>query len=117
MNDLPKRNIVLVGHDLQQDINYLEKMGYSICGLSNIIDNVDTKLMFQYLTRAPQPTSLSNILYYLGIPGWNPHNAGNDAVHTLMAMLGIAIQHLTDKERSQEKKAEFEMAEKKRTEE
>lgn len=117
MNDLPKRNIILVGHNLQQDINYLEKIGYNICSLSNIIDHVDTQLMFQYLVRAPQPTSLSNVLCNLGIPGWNAHNGGNDAVHTLKAMLGIAIRHLTDKERAEEKKVEFELAEKKRIEE
>lgn len=66
--------------------------------------------MWRYLKREPNPRNLAAILAELGITGWNLHNAGNDATYTLQAMIGIAIQHILDKEkkredREQEKKA------------
>jgi hypothetical protein len=51
------------------------------------------------------------ILYELEIIGWYLHNAGNDAVYTLQAMLAIACKHLEDK---MKKKDEVEMEKKAR---
>ncbi|KAH8815693.1 hypothetical protein F5884DRAFT_627218, partial [Xylogone sp. PMI_703] len=85
-----KRNIVLVGHDVAADVDYLKRLGYSVTNLSNLTEIIDTAKMWQYHKNETQPRSLSLVLADIGIPGWNLHNAGNDAVYTLQAMLGIA---------------------------
>ncbi|KAG9232571.1 hypothetical protein BJ875DRAFT_74788 [Amylocarpus encephaloides] len=89
-----KRNIVLVGHDLAGDIEYMRKLGYNVLNLATLVDHVDTKSMWQYHTRDHSPRKLVRILAELGLIGWHPHNAGNDAVYALHAMLGTAIRHL-----------------------
>ncbi|EHK99132.1 hypothetical protein M7I_4964 [Glarea lozoyensis 74030] len=38
-----KRNIVLVGHDLGGDIDYMRKVGYNVHNLGGLIDHIDTK--------------------------------------------------------------------------
>ena len=95
--EAPKRNIVLVGHDLQSDVEYMRKIGYNVQNLASLIDHVDTKHMWQYVTRDLSPRRLVAILAELKLVGWYPHNAGNDAVYTLHAMLGTAIKHLRDR--------------------
>jgi hypothetical protein len=87
-----KRNIVLVGHDTQTDVKYLRKLGYDPYNLSNLLETCDTALMYRALHHEPNSRSLGHILYELGITGWYLHNAGNDAVYTLQAMLGLAIK-------------------------
>ncbi|KAF7949015.1 hypothetical protein EAE96_008191 [Botrytis aclada] len=91
-----KRNIILVGHDVDADIRFLRKIGYEINNL-NLHEGCDTTLMWRALKREVNPRSLSTILAEIGIAAWNLHNAGNDAVYTLQAMLGIACKHLVDR--------------------
>ena len=100
--DGPKRNIILVGHDVKQDVAYLRKIGYEIYNLSNLMEEVDTASMWRYVTRDVNPRSLGSILAQIGITGWNLHNAGNDAAYTLQAMIGIAIKAITEKQKSRE---------------
>ncbi|KAI0143541.1 hypothetical protein GGR57DRAFT_518358 [Xylariaceae sp. FL1272] len=91
----PKDNrpVVLVGHDLPQDIKYLGKVGYDLHGESClVIDEIDTKSMSQRLQRYPNGRSLDTVCGELEIPGYNYHNAGNDAVYTLRAMISMAIR-------------------------
>ncbi len=102
----PKRKIIFVGHSVGADINYLKSMGYDIHNLSNLLEVVDTAVMWQYLKRELSPRSLASILAEIDIRGWNLHNAGNDAVYTLEAMVGIAIQHLHEREKLQQVKDE-----------
>jgi hypothetical protein len=69
----------------------------------------DTAFMWRYLKREGNPRNLGSILAELGIIGWNLHNAGNDAVYTLQAMIAIVIKHIEEKHkaeavREQEKK-------------
>jgi hypothetical protein len=75
----------------------MRKIGYNVYNLRNLIDHIDTKYMWQYVTRDISPRKLVAILADLGLIGWNPHNAGNDAVYTLQAMLGIAFKHLKER--------------------
>ncbi|CAD6442831.1 d7b7b35d-8a93-49ab-8a4f-0ef94b5017f3 [Sclerotinia trifoliorum] len=91
-----KRNIILVGHDVDADIRFLRHIGYEINNL-NLHECCDTTLMWRALHREQNPTKLSNILEEIGVAAWNLHNAGNDAVYTLQAMLGIACKHLVDR--------------------
>jgi hypothetical protein len=100
----------LVGHDIGADISFLKTAGYDVHNLSNLLETADTAFMWRYLKRESNPRSLGSILAELGIIGWNLHNAGNDAVYTLQAMIAIAIKHIDEKYkekevREQEKKA------------
>ncbi|RDW71222.1 hypothetical protein BP6252_07785 [Coleophoma cylindrospora] len=92
------RDLVLVGHDIDADILYLKKMGYNVLNLGNLKEKQDTASMYRYLRRESNPRNLGAVLADLGITGWNLHNAGNDAVYTLQAMIGIAIRHLVEKQ-------------------
>ncbi|KAI1267419.1 hypothetical protein F5Y18DRAFT_425266 [Xylariaceae sp. FL1019] len=92
-----KRPVVLLGHDLPQDIRYLDKVGYNPHGDSCLVmDEIDTKSMFQRLQRSPNGRSLDTVCSELGIPGYNYHNAGNDAVYTLRAMISMAIKRTVE---------------------
>lgn len=109
----PKRNIIFVGHGVGADIKYLKTLGYDVHNLSNLQEIVDTALMWQGLKSELSPRSLGSVLAEIGIAGWNLHNAGNDAVYTLQAMIGISIKQLCDREkraqdREQETKARVE---------
>lgn len=96
----PKRNIILVGHDISADISFLQTIGYDVHNLSNLVETADTAFMWRYLKRESNPRNLGSILAELGIIGWNLHNAGNDAVYTLQAMIAIAIKHLDEKHKA-----------------
>lgn len=86
-----KRNIILVGHDINIDINYLQKLGYNPLQVSNMLEVVDTATLDKVWKQHSQQRSLGNILYDLDMDSWHLHNAGNDAVYTLWAMIGIAL--------------------------
>lgn len=112
---LQPRNIILVGHGVQSDIDYLRILGcnnlFSDCSSSHlpnlsprfpkedpgirpppqVIDCVDTANMFQVIKRDSHHRALETILNSLGIIGWNLHNAGNDARYTLEAMVRLVL--------------------------
>ena len=91
----------------------MRKIGYNVHNLADLIDHIDTKYMWQYVTRDVSGRKLVAILADLGMVGWNPHNAGNDAVYTLNCMVGIAFKHLKDRgERASLKEKMHELAEK-----
>ena len=71
----PKRNIILVGHDIKTDVDHLRAVGFDLSNLSNILEIVDTADMFRALKHEQQPRSLGAILLDLGLTGWNLHNA------------------------------------------
>jgi hypothetical protein len=95
--DDEKRNIVFVGHDTKQDVNYLRDLGYDPSNLSNLIDFQDTATMFCATTGEKNTRGLSHIMFRLELEAWNTHNAGNDAVYTMQAMLGICIEDAAKK--------------------
>ena len=86
-----KRPIVLVFHDSSQDVKYLKALGVNIFQTENILEVADTRDMSQYIARDRNPAKLAAILNGLGLPYRYLHNAGNDAVYTMQAMVGIAI--------------------------
>ncbi|KAK1781706.1 hypothetical protein QBC45DRAFT_38118 [Copromyces sp. CBS 386.78] len=90
--DGAKRPVVLVFHDQSADLKYIRMLGYDVASADNILEVVDTREMYQYLSRSNNATKLSNVCGYLDIPWKNMHNAGNDAVYTLQAMIGLAIE-------------------------
>lgn len=90
--DGKKRKIVLVFHDAAADIKFLLGEGYNILGEENVIDVLDTKEMDQYITRSNDPHSLETVLRSLDISYQYLHNAGNDAMYTMRAMVSIALK-------------------------
>jgi DNA polymerase III alpha subunit (gram-positive type) len=103
-DNAPKRNIILVGHGVGADVSYLKSIGYDVHNLSNLEEVVDTALMWQSLKREPNPRNLGTVLAEIDIVGWNLHNAGNDAVYTLQAMIAISIKQLYEREKREEVK-------------
>lgn len=87
-----ERNIVLVGHDLGQDINYCHQLGFSVLSRASIKESVDTVGMYRAYSKDPNARSLGSILYDFDLSGWHLHNAGNDAVYTIQAMLAICVK-------------------------
>ena len=75
-----KRNIILVGHDIQSDINYLRSIGYDVSNLSNLLEAIDTADMFKALKHEGQSRSLGGVLLELEMVGWNLHNAVSRAL-------------------------------------
>ena len=70
-----KRNIVLVGHDIRSDIDYMRRIGYDVGNLSNLLEAIDTADMFKALKHEQQSRSLGAVLLELEMVGWNLHNA------------------------------------------
>ncbi|KAI1331130.1 hypothetical protein F5Y16DRAFT_395564 [Xylariaceae sp. FL0255] len=91
-----KRPVIMVGHDIGQDLDYLYKIGYNPWAVSQIVDEVDTKRMYQRLERAADGRKLQVICSNLEIPGYDYHNAGNDAVYTLRAMITMAVKRAVE---------------------
>lgn len=97
-----QRKIVLVGHDIKSDIKFLKSIDFDVYDLQNLHEIVDSALMFRVLKREMNTRSLGSILADVGIIGWNLHNAGNDAVYTLQAVIAVAIKHLEERQRQKE---------------
>ena len=94
-NDTQKRNVILVGHEIKSDIEYLRTIGYDVTNLSNLLEAVDTISLYKAMKHTPMTPSLGNILLELELTGWHLHNAGNDAAYTLEALVGLSIAALT----------------------
>ncbi|KAF2660903.1 hypothetical protein K491DRAFT_688019 [Lophiostoma macrostomum CBS 122681] len=93
-----KRNLILLGHDTMSDVQYLRTLGFDPLDrlrLPNMLEVQDSAALYRVWRREPQITKLGNILYDFDITGWNLHNAGNDAVYTVQAMLGVCVREAT----------------------
>jgi hypothetical protein len=90
-----QRNIIFLGHDTNSDVRYLTNLGFNPLDLPNLLEMQDTATMYRVWRREPQSTSLGKILYDFDIPGFNLHNAGNDAVFTIQSMLAICVREAT----------------------
>lgn len=89
------RKIVVVGHDINQDINYLKLINFDLLAAPNVLEILDTSELYRTMKHEDNPPSVSTMLYNFGISGWNLHNAGNDAAYTLQALVGIAVRSAT----------------------
>ncbi|KAK5728696.1 hypothetical protein LTR15_001835 [Elasticomyces elasticus] len=111
-----KRNIVLLGHDINQDIAYLQNVGFSVLNRGNLVEALDTAIMFKSFTRDNNSTSLGRILYHFDLVGWFLHNAGNDAVYTMHGMIAIAVKVAAERGSEEVEKKHEEAVEKRITE-
>ncbi|KAF4121183.1 good for full dbp5 protein 2 [Geosmithia morbida] len=91
------RDIVLVGHDINQDIQYLESIGIAILEVKGMSLVVDSQSTHQAWKKSSNGRSLSAVLADLAIESKNLHNAGNDAVFTMRALIGVAIEDIRQK--------------------
>ncbi|KAH0340514.1 hypothetical protein KCU81_g6748, partial [Aureobasidium melanogenum] len=96
-DDGEKRNIIFLGHDTKQDVAYLHKLGYDPKNLANLLEFQDTAAMWRAITGEQSIRGLAHIMYALELESWNTHNAGNDAVYTVHAMIGMCIKDLQKK--------------------
>jgi hypothetical protein len=87
-----KRNLIFLGHDTLGDIKYLQNLGYDPLSIDNMLEVLDTAIMYRVWRREQNPTALDKILNRFDIAGFNVHNAGNDAVFTVQAMLAICVR-------------------------
>lgn len=96
------RKIVLVGHSIRDDLKILRLLG-DVCSFAHVLTLIDTHAISRFTlppyhpNLAPEPGqdfSLAGVLAGLGCRRHPPesHNAGNDAVFTLYAMLLLAIK-------------------------
>nr|RBR01448.1 hypothetical protein FVER53263_05385 [Fusarium verticillioides] len=96
LND--QRNIVIVGHDVKQDIAYFTELGLDLRFLGGLAEPVDTQDIHQAWRGSTNGRSLGAVLNDLDIAHKHLHNAGNDAHYTLCAMLGIALEDFRKEE-------------------
>lgn len=83
---------MLVFHDSASDIKFLEALKYDVTEAKSVLEIVDTRDMYQHGVKASQPAGLERVLAELNIPSRYLHNAGNDAVYTMQAMIGLAFK-------------------------
>lgn len=86
------RKVVIVGHDVPQDIDLILKVDIDIYELPGLLEIIDTMRLHQHRRRFQQPQGLSGVLTDLEIPYIYLHNAGNDAVYTLQSMLTHSVR-------------------------
>jgi hypothetical protein len=80
-------SIMLVGHDLKNDTDYLKRLSFTP---KHVEGKIDTQRLARISKK--QPPGLKKLLAALSIDAQNLHNAGNDAAYTLQAMIGLAVQ-------------------------
>lgn len=90
-----KRKVIFLGHDAMSDVRYLQRLGFDPMKEETIVEALDTATMFRVWRREQDPTNLGRILGTFDIVGWGLHNAGNDAVYTVQAMLAICVCEAT----------------------
>jgi hypothetical protein len=102
------RNIALIGHSVKEDLKVIQFLGLDAFQIAPVTGFIDIYLMARYIlplfdAKTPlgpdQHFSLAAVLSQLGCSP-DPvqfHNAGNDAVYTLYAMLLLAIKESTNR--------------------
>ena len=83
-----ERDVVLVIHGAEQDLEVLKNLGIDL----HAVFVVDTVKAAQYPLRLSYRYSLEKLLEVLGIPFTNLHAAGNDAHFALRALLMIVVK-------------------------
>lgn len=80
-------SIMLIGHDLKNDTDYLKRLSFTP---KHVEGKIDTQRLARISKK--QPPGLKKLLAALSIDAQDLHNAGNDAAYTLQAMVGVAVQ-------------------------
>ena len=90
--DLPKqrRNIIFVGHGLNNDKTFLNQLGFPLASVTSIARDMDTQIIAGR-TKKTQ-VALQRLLLSLELQPVNLHNGGNDAAYTLQALILMAVK-------------------------
>jgi hypothetical protein len=94
------RPIVLLGHNPDGDIRYLQTVGFNVYDNKSIREVLDTQLVYQALKDESNPRSLDSTLREFGIIPMNLHNAGNDAVYTMQALIAMTVAEAVNRPES-----------------
>jgi hypothetical protein len=86
---MAERNVVFVGHDPGQDIEWLKQVGYNLPPCLTILD---TAQLYKSYSGDKNTRSIETIIARFGLVPWHVHNAGNDAVYTMQIYIGTAIR-------------------------
>ncbi len=81
------KNVVLIGHNIQFDVKFLESLGLKLSG--KYIDTLD---LAQFILPIHPSYNLENLMHYFGVPHIEAHRALADAkavLKVLEGMLGI----------------------------
>lgn len=84
-----KRKIMIVGHDTNQDLQYLRITGYDVWNIKDL-EVLDTASLHKAVMHDAESRSLAKVLNDVNVLYWNLHNAGNDAAYTLQAFVRLA---------------------------
>jgi len=110
-----ERNILLVGHAIGGDLDFLKEIGSKIFSsargtypiaamdmmgtgegasniLASILEALDTGNLYRVVKKETQTRNLKSILSDLGRPFPFPHNGGNDARYTLEALVAMTVK-------------------------
>lgn len=85
------RKVILVGHDVKQDVAFLNSIDFDVYDMRNLLEVVDNQKLHQHRHRFYNGQGLSAVLVGLGISYKFLHNAGNDAVYTLQSLVRLAV--------------------------
>ncbi|KAJ0109196.1 hypothetical protein J7T55_009527 [Diaporthe amygdali] len=85
------RKVVVVGHDVKQDIQHLNTLDFDVHAMENLLEVIDNQSLHQHRSKFYNGQSLCAILAGLDISYRFLHNAGNDAVYTLQSLLCLAV--------------------------
>ena len=88
----------------------MHQLGFSVLNRGNLLEAMDTAAMFRSYTQDPNARSLGGLLYHFDLMGWHLHNAGNDAVYTVWAMLAICVKEAEERGTSDAKQRREENA-------
>jgi hypothetical protein len=70
-----KRKVLIVGHDVGQDLDYLRVVGYDARNIKGL-ESIDTVSMYKAVFNKHDSPSLAKVLLDLHVVFWNLHNAG-----------------------------------------
>lgn len=91
-----QRQIVLVGHAVEGDVKTLATLGYHVRSWNNLIMTADSQTLHQAWKASNNGRSLEAVLRDLCMTPKHLHNAGNDALFTLRAVIGVAAEQIEE---------------------
>lgn len=102
------REVIVVGHDVKQDIQLLNSLDFDVYEMENLLEVVDNQKLHQHRSKFDNGQSLCTVLTGLKISYHFLHNAGNDAVYTLQSLLRLAVLKRQESlDRAWEKQASY----------
>ena len=77
--------------------------------LASVLEALDTAVLYRVMKKESQNRNLANILYDVGLVGWDLHNGGNDARYTLEAFVAMAMKARLEDDAAQENEQQSEV--------